>query len=76
MTLTLPDDPALQALNSDVIRTDLACGLFASGHVSRNIAARIAGMNRDEFDALLYARKISSWNEDTLAQDLHAIADA
>lgn len=44
MTITLPDDPALQHLDEAQVRLELACGLFASGRISRGVAARLAGL--------------------------------
>ena len=37
MTITLPDDPALQRLDEAQLRIDLACGMFADGRVSRGV---------------------------------------
>ena len=74
MTLTLPDDPALTSVSADEMRLDLACGLFASGRVSRGVAARIAGVDRRSFDEALFSRHIGLWTEETLAEDLKAIA--
>jgi predicted HTH domain antitoxin len=71
---TLPDEPALGALGEEEIRIDLACGAFAAGHVSRATAARMAGLDRRDFDEALFARRISSYDEETLAQDLERFA--
>jgi len=73
MTLTLPDDPALGQVSEAELRLDLACGLFASGRVSRNVAARLAAMDRQAFDEALYQRKIAAFTPDMVAQDLRAI---
>lgn len=73
MTITLPDDPALASLSEDEIRLDLACGAFAAGHLSREIAARTAGLDRLAFDQALYARRIPSFDEIMLEQDLKAL---
>ena len=70
MTITLPDDPALAAMSADDIRLDLACGAFAAGHVSRGVAARMAGLERHAFDEVLYARRIPSYTEEMLDEDL------
>jgi predicted HTH domain antitoxin len=73
MTLTLPDDPALDQVSEEELRIDLACGLFSSGRVSRNVASRIAGMDRHAFDEALYERNIATFTPDMLAQDLRTI---
>lgn len=57
------------------MRLDLACGLYATGRISRGVGARIAGVDRRDFDEALFVRRISPWNEETLAQDLRAIAE-
>ncbi len=73
MTITLPDDPALLHLDEAQLKLDLACGLFAAGRVSRGVCARIAGLASFEFDEELYRRKIPSFTEEMLEQDLAAI---
>ncbi len=74
MTLTLPDVPALQSLSEAQIKLDLACALFAAGRLSRGIAARIAGISPLAFDEELYQRKIPSYTEEMLEQDLATMA--
>jgi predicted HTH domain antitoxin len=74
MTLTLPDDPALAAFSPEQLRIELACALFAAGQVSRSVAARIAGMDRLEFDEELFRRRVPSYTEDMLMQDMAAAA--
>ena len=69
MTITLPDDPALAEMGESEITLDLACGAFAAGHISRGVAARMAGLDRLAFDQVLVARRIPSYDEDMLAQD-------
>lgn len=70
MTITLPDDPALQHLDEAQVRLDLACGMFAGGRVSRGVAARIAGLASLPFDEELFRRKIPTFTEEMLEQDL------
>ena len=69
MIITLPDDPALIEMGEEEIRLDLACGAFAAGHVSRGVAARMAGLDRLAFDQVLVGRRIPSYDEARLAQD-------
>lgn len=73
MTLTLPDDPALADLTESEIRLDLACALFAAGRISRTVAARMAGMERFDFDRELVERRIPSYTEEMLEEDLTAL---
>lgn len=73
MTLTLPDNPELTPLGEEGIRMDLACGAYAAGHLSRQLAADVAGVSRYDFDSALYARRISSFTEEMLEQDLETL---
>ena len=70
MILTLPDDPALADMTESDIRLDLACALYAAGRVSRIIACRIARMDRFAFDQELIRRRIPSYTEEMLDDDL------
>jgi predicted HTH domain antitoxin len=74
MTITLPDNPALAAMGEAEIRIDLACGAYAAGHLSRQLAADVAGVSRHDFDGALYARRIPSFTEEMLAEDLATLA--
>lgn len=73
MIITLPDDPAISAMSEDEIRLDLACGAFAAGHVSRSVAARMAGLGSRAFDEILFTRRIPSFTEDMLAEDVETL---
>ncbi len=73
MTITLPDDPALASMTEAELQLDLACGLFASGRVSRGVAARIAGVDRGTFDEAVFARHIPSYTPEMLDEDLAAM---
>ncbi len=74
MTLTLPDDPALAAFPEEELRLELACALFSDGRLSRSVAARVAGVDRAEFDEELFSRRIPSYTEDMLAQDMASLS--
>ena len=73
MTITLPDLPALDYIGEREILLDLACGGYAAGHLSRQSAADVAGVSRYGFDQALYARRIPSFTEEMLAQDLETL---
>lgn len=73
MTITLPDNPALTSLGESGILLDLACGAYAAGHLSRQSAADVAGVSRFHFDEALYARRIPTFTEEMLVQDLETL---
>ena len=73
MTSTLPEDPTLTEMGESEILLDLACGAYAAGHVSRGVAARMAGMDRHAFDQTLSERRIPSYDEDRWAQDMETL---
>lgn len=73
MTITLPDTPALVEIGEAQIRVDLACGAYAAGHLSRQMAADVAGVSRHAFDQALYDRRIPSYTEEMFAQDLETL---
>jgi predicted HTH domain antitoxin len=75
MIITLPDDPVLAEMGEAEIRLDLACGAYAAGHVSRGIAARMAGLDRLAFDKILVERRIPSYDEERLAEDMATLRD-
>jgi predicted HTH domain antitoxin len=74
MTITLPDDPALLCLDENQLRLGLACSLFEAGRIARGVAARIAGLDSSGFDEELYRRRIPSFTETMLDEDLAAVA--
>lgn len=73
MTLTFPDDPALEGFSEADLRLGLACGLFSSGSVSRGVAARIAGLDRDALDEALFVRRIPSFTAGMVDEDVTAL---
>lgn len=60
MTLTLPDEPGLALFREDQLRLELACALYSSRSIAKTLAARLAGMEPDSFEAELHARAISN----------------
>lgn len=75
MKLDLPDDPVLQALSPEELRLELACAFYSSGRLSREPAARLAGLDRGAFDEELFRRRIPSYTDEMLQQDLAMIAE-
>jgi predicted HTH domain antitoxin len=73
MTITLPDLPGLRDIGEGDILLDLACGAYAAGHLSRQLAAEVAGVSRQVFDEALYRRRISTYSEEMLQQDLETL---
>lgn len=55
------------------LRLELGVALFASGKVSRSVAATIAGLERIRFDEELFRRRIPSYTPEMLEQDLVAL---
>jgi predicted HTH domain antitoxin len=70
MNLSLPDEPALASFNEAELRLELAIALFSSGRVSRTVAASIAGHDQFAFDKELFRRRIPSFTEEMLEEDL------
>ncbi|MCX6845961.1 MAG: UPF0175 family protein [Verrucomicrobia bacterium] len=70
MNLTLPDEPALASFNETELRLELAIALFSSGRASRTVAASIAGQDQFGFDKELFHRRIPSFTEEMLEEDL------
>lgn len=73
MTITIPDTPALAAIGEKTILIDLACGAYAAGHLSRQSASEVAGVSRLDFDEALYVRRIPTFTEEMLNQDLETL---
>jgi predicted HTH domain antitoxin len=74
MIITLPDEPALASFDEAELTLELAVALFASGRISRRVAAAIAGMDQFGFDEELFRRRVPSFTPDMLEQDLEAIS--
>jgi len=60
MTLTLPDEPALASFSEEQLRLELASALYSTRGISRGLAAKLAGLDLEAFEAELYARSISN----------------
>jgi len=73
ITITLPNLPALDHMAEGDLRLDLACGTYAAGHLSRQSAADVAGVSRFDFDQALFTRRIPTFTEEMLMQDLETL---
>jgi predicted HTH domain antitoxin len=73
MKITLPDLPALRDKAEGDIPLDLACGAYAAGHLSRQLAADAARVSRRDFDEALYLRRIPSYTEEMQEKDLETL---
>lgn len=61
--------PSACAPNTEQDLLELACQAYASGRVSREVAASFANLSRSDFDQALFDRRIPSYDEARLAQD-------
>ena len=60
MTLHIPDDILKQTgLDQRQLLLELACRLFDTGRLDLNAAARLAGIDRVEFEGALRERKMA-----------------
>ncbi len=71
----MPDVPALRHIAEGDILLDLACGGYAAGHLSRQAAADVAGVNRYEFDKALFNRRIPTFTEEMLEEDIKTLRE-
>ena len=77
MTLSIPDDILRQAgLTEKETLAELACRLFDADRLDFNTAARLAGLDRPEFESELLKRKLAivHYTEADFEQDLRTIA--
>jgi predicted HTH domain antitoxin len=77
MTLEIPDEIFKAAkLDERGLRIELACHLFDAERLSLGQAARLAEMNRTEFEDELHQRGISiyRYGQDEFQQDADALA--
>ena len=77
MTLKIPDEILHAArLDERGLRVELACHLFDTERLSLGQAARVAEMNRTEFEDELHQREIAiyRYDQDEFQQDADALA--
>jgi predicted HTH domain antitoxin len=58
MTLVLPDDPVTASFSPKDLLLELACALYARNRVNMSQGARMAGLERMDFQAALCDRDI------------------
>lgn len=74
MTLVLPDDPVTASFSPKYLLQELACALYARNRVSMSQGARIAGMERMDFQEALCERDIAvHYSNDDLHSDLESL---
>ncbi|MGV3664421.1 MAG: UPF0175 family protein [Prosthecobacter sp.] len=74
LTLQLPDQPGCGDIRPEEARIDLACSMFARGAVSKLAAAALAGLDFFRFQDALAERRISSYTEEMLDEDMRNLA--
>lgn len=76
MTFTIPDDILAQAglTNRDAM-VEFACLLFDTERLDKPTAARLAGLDRPQFEAELLRRGIAPWRPtlDEFEEDVRAL---
>ena len=72
MTLTLPDDPALDSITGDEMLLELACALYARGRLGKVRGAALAGVDFVAFQGALSERGLI-YSSEMLDDDLATI---
>lgn len=74
MTLVLPDDPVTATFSAKDLLLELACALYARKRISMAQGARMAGVERMDFQAALCERDIPvHYSEADLRSDLESL---
>ena len=74
MTLVLPDDAVTRSFSPKDLLLELACALYARNRVNMAQGARMAGLERMEFQAALCDRDIAvHYTEDDLRSDMASL---
>ena len=73
MKLEIPDCPATQTMSADALRLELACALYARGHVSAITGGHMAGLDLFAFQSALAERSIPRVSEAAFAGELAAL---
>ena len=74
MTLVLPDDPLTRSFSPKDLLLELACALYARNRVNMAQGARMAGLERMDFQAALCDREIAvHYTEDDLRVDMESL---
>lgn len=70
LTLLIPDDIDVGDLSPTEARLDLACAMYVRGALGKVRASELAGVDFFEFQKALGDRRISSYTEEMLEEDL------
>lgn len=74
MILELPDDSVAASFSANDLLLELACALYARNRVSMSQGARMAGLERMDFQAALCDRDIPvHYSSDDLRMDLESL---
>lgn len=74
MTLVLPDDPVTASFSPKDLLLELACALYARNRVSMSQGARMAGLERMDFQEALCDRDIPvHYSTDDLQTDMESL---
>jgi predicted HTH domain antitoxin len=73
MTLELPDTPTMRKLSPEDLRLELACALYARGKIGKVGGAELAGVDFFAFQGALGERRIESYTQEMLDQDVAAM---
>jgi predicted HTH domain antitoxin len=66
----MPDLPAAGRFTPEELRLELACALYARGRLGKIAAAQMAGVDFLVFQRALGERRIESYTEKMLAEDV------
>ena len=74
MTLVLPDDPVTSSFSAKDLLLELACALYARNRVNMAQGARMAGVERMDFQEALCDRHIAvHYSDDDLRSDVESL---
>jgi predicted HTH domain antitoxin len=73
VTLTLPDEPALQQFTPEELRLELACALYRLGKIGKVAGAELVGVDFFAFQGALGERGISNYTVEDLRSEIEAL---
>lgn len=70
MTIELPDETFAASLTPQEVRLELACALYARGHLGKVAGSHLAGVDFFTFQRALGERQIPAYTDEMLAEDV------